>query len=91
MYPQTPDEWACTIWYSLGIDKAGGEALAAAGEFPYRRLALWIQETYTEGYAPEFVPALLRNLRGLVSWVYSGAPEPDWRGADPIRETGELY
>lgn len=85
-YPQTADEWAAAIEQGLGLTP--GEALSAfaCGRFPYDRLEGWIRSAYGEGFGPNFVPALLRNKRGLVRWAYGGGPEPYWPGSDKMGE-----
>ena len=50
--------------------------------FPYNRLEQWIRNTFREGFHPDFVPALLRNIKGLVAWVYGGENEPYWQQSD---------
>jgi len=59
-----------------------GREAYQAGNFPYEQLEEWIRETFREGFSPDFVPALLRNIRGLVKWVYGDGDEPSWPGSD---------
>ena len=42
----------------------------------------WIRNTFSKGFSPEFVSALLRNIKGLVAWVYGNKGEPYWPGSD---------
>jgi hypothetical protein len=81
-YPQNPDEWQSSIQRGIGLNKAAGQ-LAYHGEaFPYKELENWIKDTFSQGYHPDFVPALLRNIKGLVGWVYGDREEPSWSGSD---------
>jgi hypothetical protein len=82
IYPQEPAEWQLAI--QDGMELSGDEGRRAYQEekFPYEKLRQWIQETFSEGYSPDFVPALLRNINGLVAWVYGASSEPYWPGCD---------
>ena len=44
----------------------------------------WIRIEFSsdKGYNPSFIPALLRNIKGLISWTYGDGLEPDWSGQD---------
>lgn len=79
-YPQTREEWSNAIEQSLGISQAKGEELLTTGKFPVQMLAEWLKKGYSEGFGPNFLPALLRNINGLVTWVYGNKPEPYWPG-----------
>jgi hypothetical protein len=81
-YPQNPVEWQSAIYDGIGVDAIEGQEAYQAGQFPYEKLALWIREAYSEGFSPDFVPALLRNIKGLVAWVYGDGGEPSWPGSD---------
>ena len=81
-YPQNPEEWQSAIQVGIGVGWIEGREAYQAGQFPYDELALWIRGTYSVGYSSDFVPALLRNIKGLVAWVYGGGPEPSWPGSD---------
>jgi len=81
-YPQNPAEWQSAIQHGIDVDAIEGKEAYQTGEFPYDQLAHWIREVYSEGFSPDFVPALLRNIRGLVAWVYGGKGEPHWPGSD---------
>jgi hypothetical protein len=81
-YPNDPQEWREAINEGLGLAKEDGKIALAAGEFPFDALEDWIKSQYSEGYSPDFVLALVRNIRGLVAWVYGGEGEPFWPGSD---------
>jgi hypothetical protein len=84
-YPQQPAEWRSAIQDGIGLSEGAGCRACQTGEFPYGRLELWIQEAFREGFSPDFVPALLRNIQGLVGWVYGQGDEPSWPGSDDER------
>ena len=88
-YPQNPKEWRKAIEAGLGFCCSEAENLYHSGAFPYARLEKWIHATFSNGYSPEFVPALQRNLKGLVSWVYGDQAEPFWPGSDQKLNEGE--
>lgn len=83
-YPEDRQAWRDAIDSALALSRADAEAALRRGDFPYARLARWLRSRYRAeaGYSPEFVPALLRNVRGLVAWVYGGGSEPYWPGRD---------
>lgn len=81
-YPQNPAEWRLAIQDGTGLLEQDGRKAYQLGDFPYERLEDWIRDTYCESYHPDFVPALLRNIRGLVGWVYGTGGEPSWPGSD---------
>jgi hypothetical protein len=81
-YPQKPEAWRSAIQTGIGLTADEGSRAYRKGEFPYGRLETWIREAYSEGFHPDFLPALLRNIRGLVAWVYGDSGEPRWPGSD---------
>ncbi|MFW9779331.1 MAG: hypothetical protein ACFFE8_10805 [Candidatus Heimdallarchaeota archaeon] len=81
-YPQNREEWQNAIYAGIGLSKPEGETRYQSQEFPYSDLEKWIQRSYSRGFHPDFVPALLRNIKGLVAWVYGGRNEPNWSQAD---------
>lgn len=83
-WPQTPQAWQEAIAAGLGLTAVQGQQAYTDGRFPYDPLNDWLAETYSvdAGYSPDFVPALQRNLRGLVAWVYGDGTEPHWPGSD---------
>ena len=84
-YPRTPAEWYRAIEQGIGLTSESGKALHEANAFPFDALLTWMEQVYGEdrGYNPDFVPALTRNIKGLVSWVYGTGSEPSWSGHDP--------
>ena len=88
-FPQSAEEWQGAIEAGLGITAVQGEQQWANNTFPSVKLAAWLSETYDakHGYSPEFVPALLRNLLGLLAWVYGDGEEPYWPASDVNSQT----
>ena len=82
VYPQGPAEWRTAIEGGIGVTGPEGRDAFRAGDFPYEKLRRWIPEAFREGFSPDFVPALLRNIQGLVAWAYGGGGEPYWPGSD---------
>lgn len=82
VYPKNKSEWGIAIQKGLGITIAEGKKLQREGNFPVQALTQYIKKEYSEGFGENFVPALLRNLKGLISWVYGGGSEPYWPGSD---------
>lgn len=81
-YPQNPTEWRSAIQAGIGVDGVEAREAYQTAQFPYEELAQWIRAAYSVGYSPDFVPALLRNIKGLVAWAYGDGDEPSWPGAD---------
>lgn len=83
-WPRTGEAWRSAIKQDLGWTAQGVREALEREQFPYAALAQWIRRTYNpaHGYAPPFAPALLRNLRGLIAWVFGDASEPYWPGSD---------
>lgn len=83
-FPQTAQEWRDTLANTWHMSVATGQRHLQAGTFPYDDLAGWLAVHYSaeNGYHPDFVPALVRNCRGLVAWVYGDGTEPYWPGRD---------
>jgi len=81
-YPQDQAAWRTAIETGIGLSHPEGTRALRAGTFPYARVDRWIRATFADGYSPDFVPALTRNLRGLVDWAYGEGAEPWWPGAD---------
>ena len=86
LYPQNPDEWLQWVEEKLGITKSQGSELFRNSAFPYTKLIeCWENEfTVEQGYSPDFIPALVRNIQGFVNWVYNEGFEPNWRNTDPV-------
>jgi len=83
-FPQTPDDWRAVIASDFGLSIAGARQRYVDGTFPYAELKAWMARQYdvSQGYVAGFVPALHRNVRGLVAWAYGDADEPYWPGSD---------
>lgn len=83
-YPMIPDEWQIWIESHLDISKEEGPRLLQSNLFPIEKLVeQWKKEFDTEkGYSTDFIPALIRNMAGLLKWVYSNGKEPNWKGSD---------
>ena len=83
-YPLTVDGWIRWINNNLDIDELTAIDFIEKDAFPFDRLeAVWAREfSVNKGYHTDFVPALLRNKRGLIVWVYRGGSEPNWRMDD---------
>ncbi len=81
-YPQEPVEWRSAVQDGIGLDGSEGRRAFQVGTFPYEQLEQWIREAFGRGFSPDFVPALLRNIKGLVTWVYGDGSEPFWPGCD---------
>ena len=89
-YPHNPKEWQSAIQDGIGVGEIEGQEAYQAGQFPCDELERWIRQAYSAGYSPDFVPALLRNIKGLVAWVYGGEGEPYWPGSDYDDEAQDL-
>jgi len=83
-WPQNADEWRLAIHGAVGVTPEEGDRLFRTGELPRQRLLDWLAAAYgpERGYHPDFVPALTRNVDGLLRWAYGGGPEPFWPGHD---------
>jgi hypothetical protein len=83
-YPQSPKAWREWIWKKLQISEKEGTSLFELDEFPTDRLLkVWNKEFSTDhGYSPQFIPALSRNVKGFVKWIYNDGPEPNWTKSD---------
>ena len=81
-YPQNPQEWREAIEDGLGLTPSEAQDAYRVGVFPVEQLELWLESTYRQGYSADFVPALQRNIKGLVAWAYGSESEPYWPGSD---------
>jgi len=90
-YPQYPEEWRSAIYAGIGLNEKDGQKIYRAGKFPYKKLEGWIRETFCEGYSPDFIPALVRNIKGLVAWIYGDVSEPYWPGSDHDNPTIDSF
>lgn len=83
-YPQNPAEWQTAIHNGLALSPSEAQTALLNSRFPYNQLNQWFATTFSaeNGYSPQFVPALQRNIKGLVAWVYNDGAEPYWPGTD---------
>jgi hypothetical protein len=83
-YPTSPSEWIEWIEDNLEINREEGKLMLETDEFPYVLLEEYFKKEFTveDGYSSEFIPALVRNIKGLVSWAFGEGPEPLWTGSD---------
>lgn len=82
-YPQTGPAWAAQIAEGLGLAEASARAQHAAGTLNRAAVTAWIEQAFGDGpYSDPFVPALTRNLEGLLRWAYADGGEPYWPGSD---------
>lgn len=86
VYPQTSDEWRSAIASGFGLSPAEGITKYEAGIFPFDDFLVWLEKEFSadKGYSSDFVPALVRNLKGLVAWIYGKGSEPYWPGHDNV-------
>jgi hypothetical protein len=89
-YPQNPKEWREATEYGLGLTPPEAQDAYRAGAFPVEQLELWLQSTYQQGYSSEFLPALQRNIKGLVAWAYGNENEPYWPGSDDDQKANRI-
>ena len=84
VYPQDIVDWQAWIIHTLGIDVVQAGTLIADNKFPFDKLIeAWKDRFGPEnGYSPNFIPALVRNKIGFVTWVYMRGPEPNWTKSD---------
>ena len=83
-YPKNADEWREAVSKALNLTPEKGKARLQAGTFPSDDLVSWIYQEFSsdKGYSPDFIPALIRNRRGLIKWIYGNGAEPYWQGQD---------
>ena len=86
-YPQSKSEWQTAVSQGIGLTAEYGRSAYAAGQIPYEELQQWLENTYRDGYHPDFVPALIRNIIGLAAWLYGNSGEPNWSQSDEERQT----
>jgi hypothetical protein len=86
-YPKSPKEWREWIRDNLGINEEEAIRMSLKCAFPFDKLVdCWRREFHSQkGYSPDFIPALVRNQRGLIKWVYAKGREPVWTGEDSTR------
>ncbi len=81
-FPQSKEAWQTAVFQGLGLSTENGRSLYAAQKFPYDDLKSWFNSAFSEGYHPDFVPALTRNVIGFADWVYGNGGEPNWSKSD---------
>ena len=81
-YPRSAQEWDVAMQRGLGLDPDEARRRFASGTFEYEELERWLRSEFAVGFDRDFVPALTRNMRGLVCWVYGDGHEPYWPGGD---------
>jgi hypothetical protein len=81
-YPQNPDEWRTAIQTGLGLSETEAQEAYQAGDFSLKQLERWLQSAFGQDYSSDFLPALQRNIKGLVDWAYGEEGEPYWPGSD---------
>ncbi len=81
-YPQNRNEWLQAIQHGVGISGEEGKKVLLQGAFPIENLRNWIVNEFSDGFGQHFAPALLRNIHGLINWVYGNGNEPYWPGSD---------
>lgn len=81
-YPQDRDGWQQAIHQGIGLSGEEGSMLYKQDAFPFKELRDWIGKNYATDFGPHFPQALLRNIHGLVDWVYGNGAEPYWPGSD---------
>ena len=83
-YPQSADEWREAITKALNLTPEEGKYRFQTGTFPFDDLIVWIRREFSSdrGYSPGFIPALIRNRKGLIAWIYGDSSEPYWPGQD---------
>jgi hypothetical protein len=81
-YPKSAEDWRLAIESGLNLSRKQAKNAYLAGTFPYDQFETWINNRFSQGYHPDFIPALRRNIQGLVSWAYGDGSEPFWPGSD---------
>ena len=83
-YPQTVQQWRTWVRIKVGVSEEDGFILVKKNVFPKAALLqAWQIEFSTEnGYSPDFIPALSRNIVGFLQWVYDEGDEPNWKMSD---------
>ncbi len=84
VWPQDAEGWRELLSRVLRLSPEDAQERYHAGILPRDTLAGWIEARYAaaRGYHPDFAPALIRNLDGLLAWAFGDGPEPHWPGDD---------
>lgn len=83
-YPKNAVEWRDFIASKFGISPEEGKTYYQAKNFPTDSFISWIRQEFSvdSGYSHTFIPAIVRNLEGLITWIYGEGNEPYWPGED---------
>ncbi|MEM7336276.1 MAG: NUDIX hydrolase [Chloroflexota bacterium] len=81
-FPETKETWQTAVYEGMGLTVENGRLLYAARQFTYSELKAWFRASFSEGYHPDFGPALQRNAIGFADWVYGSGGEPNWARSD---------
>jgi hypothetical protein len=83
-YPVDVMEWRAWVEKKLGYTSQQCVDFLHQNSFPIIKLVeVWRREfTVEKGYSPDFIPALERNKKGFLLWLYADGDEPFWRGSD---------
>lgn len=84
IWPTTAGGWRDAFERGLDLNPTAGTYRYARGEMEPAPFVTWIESEFAEsrGYHRDFVPALTRNIRGLLAWAYGDGEEPFWPGSD---------
>jgi hypothetical protein len=81
--PMTVEEWRAALEKGVGLTPEEGIRLHGAGGIPVDRVEVFVREAYGEEDEPgPYVEAVVRNLLGMLDWVYGEGGEPYWPGCD---------
>jgi len=86
--PADPNAWVREIQTHLQISPAQGQRLLETGQLPTDRVLHWFRTQLAGEFSPEFVPALTRNLNGMLAWLHANGDEPYWPGDDGAQPGG---
>ncbi len=84
VWPTNPAEWRAAFAQGTGADELDVAARLAAGDLDAAPFLRWIEREFAAsgGFHDDFVPALSRNIHGLLTWAYADGTEPYWPGTD---------
>jgi predicted enzyme related to lactoylglutathione lyase len=91
-WPQDAAEWSQAIADATGSSTAALRAEFASGSLARGPIRLWLADAFAaeRGFHADFVPALHRNLEGLLAWAFGDGAEPYWPGRDPAPGSGTI-
>jgi len=83
-WPQDAEAWRAALARILRQGEEEARERYLAGTLPRETIAGWLGARFSaaRGYEPDFAPALVRNLDGLLRWAFGDGPEPLWSGSD---------